>query len=208
MYHSHWAKTPFTLEFYPARYPPYLQLSRTFYTPIPLQKCQVKSCLCVDNHLEGGWVRYFPSSSIFFFRPAAATPGYVVILFYPGRRETCHEKPCGKSKVHYLIFVASNANVSPVRYRSHGRNWSRKKREKTTLLWPFPSLTSGWKVVKSRHHSDGAAQWQAGWTSPCSRLCEQRPCRVCAERTIARTEGCETLQKRGHCPFILKSRSY
>lgn len=78
-------------------------------------------------------MRYFPSSSIFFFRPAAATPGYVVILFYPGRRETCHEKPCGKSKVHYLIFVASNANVSPVRYRSHGRNWSRKKKRKDHL---------------------------------------------------------------------------
>lgn len=42
------------------------------------------------------------------FRPAAATPG-CVILFYPARRETCHEKPYGKSKVHYLIFIARNA---------------------------------------------------------------------------------------------------
>lgn len=85
------------------------------------------------------WVSaLFPVQLNFFFRPAAATPGYVVILFYPGRRETCHEKPSGKSKVHYLIFLAWN--VSPVRYRVMEETRVGKKKgggNKTALLWRF-----------------------------------------------------------------------
>lgn len=152
------------------------------HTPIPLQKWQVKSscCLCFDNHL-GECAISFPLN----FRPAAATPGYVVILFYPGRRETCHETPCRKSKVHYLIFVVWKVNVIPVKYRVMEETRVEKKQELNHLALNVSSLTSGWKVGKSRHHPDGAQQWQAKWTSPCSRLSEQRPCRVCAERTIA-----------------------
>lgn len=90
------------LELYSARYPPYLKLWRTFYTPIPFQNVRFKvvgvSLLIIT------WVSALFSFQL-NFRPAAATPGYV-ILFYPGRRETCHEKPYGKSKVHYLIFIA------------------------------------------------------------------------------------------------------
>lgn len=45
------------------------------------------------------------------------------------------------------------------------------------------------------------AAMAAEWTSPCSRLSEQRPCRLCAGRTTARLEGCPAPGKRGHCPF-------
>lgn len=154
-------------------------------------------------------MRYFPSSSIFFFF-AQLPPRRATLLFYFIQDDGKHVTKSRAGSPKFIILSSLPQTLTLVRLGIGVMEETgvEKKREKTTLLWPFPSLTSGWKVVKSRHHSDGAAQWQAGWTSPCSRLCEQRPCRVCAERTIARTEGCETLQKRGHCPFILKSRSY
>lgn len=93
-------------------------------------------------------------SALFFpvqlnFRPAAATPGYVVILFYPGRRETCHEKPCGKSKVHYLIFAARNANVSPVRYRVMEESPGVGQREKYKMRPPCLGVSAANLWMKS-----------------------------------------------------------
>lgn len=100
--------------------PPGTHLIRSFgghlIAPIPLfppPKRQVKSqgCLSWDNLLRECAI--FPFQlNYYFFRPAAATPG-CLILFDPGRRQTCHEKPYGKSKVHDLIFIARNANVIP-----------------------------------------------------------------------------------------------
>lgn len=101
---------------------------------------QVKSCscLCFDNHL-GECAIFFPplqSSSIF----AQLPPRRAALLFYfiqdDGKR---HEKPCGKSKVHYLIFATRN--VSPLRYRVMEEMWvvrrgKGKKRENKNQTRP------------------------------------------------------------------------
>lgn len=123
-----------------------------------------------------------------FFRPAAATPGYVVILFYPGRRETCHEKPWGKSKVHYLIVAARNASVSPVRYRvmeeTRVEKRNRKAREKTTFRRRFVAnrWMKSWEEEASLGRRTAMAGWvnlsllSALWATAVSRLCGADHC--------------------------------
>lgn len=73
--------------FFPCQVPTLFEALEVISPAIPVEKWQLKSCpcLCFDNHLAECAI--FPPVQ-FTFRPAAATPGYVVILFDPGRRET------------------------------------------------------------------------------------------------------------------------
>lgn len=106
-------------------------------------------------------------------------------------------------------IILSSLPTTLALVRSGIESWKKlelkKRREIRPPCLDVSLLTSGWKVGKRRHRSGGVQQWQAEQTSPCSRLGEQRPCRVWAERTITCTEGWTTRKKRGLSIYAEKS---
>lgn len=125
--------------------------------PYSFSKYQVKSwsCLSFDNHLE--WVRYFPSSWIF-----AQLPPRRATLFYFIQDDGKHVTKSRMESPKFIILSSLPDTLTLVQLGIE--SWKKsalKLKQIRPPCFDVWSLTAGWKVGKSRHHSDGALQWQA-----------------------------------------------
>lgn len=140
----------FPLELYSTRYPPYLKLWRTFYTPIPFQNVRLKvvgvSLLIIT---WGECAIFLPVE----FSPSCRHAGlrYFYFIQDDGKHVT-------KSRMESPKFIILSSLPEMRTLVQLGiESWKKpalKKRQIRPPCFDVSSLTSGWKVGKSRHHSD------------------------------------------------------